>query len=216
MLEIKPELSAAYPLNIARARSIEGWMSDVELLYLAFQAYQAKDILEIGSWCGRSTRALVDNTQGHVVAVDTWAASGDEWQKEFWSASMILESDWQFKYFTENMSDVQDKLEVYRGLSTHAAMNYAALQRQFDFIFIDASHDYKNVVLDINAWKPLVRPGGVLAGHDYDPKRWPDVVRAVNELLPEASNVVDHIWAIRIKGDENGNGSDSNTISDGL
>lgn len=39
--------------------------------------------------------------------------------------------------------------------------------QQFDWVYIDALHDYQNVRADLEAWAPLVRKGGVLAGHDY-------------------------------------------------
>ena len=41
------------------------------------------------------------------------------------------------------------------------------------FCFIDADHSYESVTADLNAWWPKVRPGGMLAGHDYrQPAPW--------------------------------------------
>lgn len=54
-----------------------------------------------------------------------------------------------------------------------------------DFVFIDADHSYEGVKRDIEAWKPKVRAGGLLCGHDYDNPGEPfgkDVKRAVDEL----------------------------------
>ncbi|MCH2139369.1 MAG: class I SAM-dependent methyltransferase [Phycisphaerales bacterium] len=63
---------------------------------------------------------------------------------------------------------------------------------------IDANHDYDAVVADLRAWRPKVKPGGVLAGHNYD-AQWPDVVRAVDELTggPEQT-FQDTSWAVRL------------------
>jgi FkbM family methyltransferase len=36
-----------------------------------------------------------------------------------------------------------------------------------DFVYIDARHDYDSVMEDLEAWFEKVRPGGVIAGHDY-------------------------------------------------
>jgi hypothetical protein len=36
-----------------------------------------------------------------------------------------------------------------------------------DFVYVDARHDYCGVSEDIRIWWPKVRPGGVMAGHDY-------------------------------------------------
>ena len=66
----------------------------------------------------------------------------------------------------------------------------------FDMVFIDGAHDYENVKADIQAWKPLVRPGGLLCGHDWG---HPPIVQAVRELLgtPESSST---IWYARMGG----------------
>jgi len=36
-----------------------------------------------------------------------------------------------------------------------------------DFVYIDAEHDYDNVLLDITLWSKKVREGGIVSGHDY-------------------------------------------------
>lgn len=42
-----------------------------------------------------------------------------------------------------------------------------------DFVYLDGNHTLPQVVADLAAWVPKVRPGGVVAGHDYrrDEKR---------------------------------------------
>jgi GR25 family glycosyltransferase involved in LPS biosynthesis len=57
-----------------------------------------------------------------------------------------------------------------------------------DFVFIDASHEYEDVKADIIAWLPKIKPGGILAGHDYyigDFDYYPGVKQAVNEEFSE-------------------------------
>ncbi len=49
--------------------------------------------------------------------------------------------------------------------STEAAA--IIVDETFDVVYIDARHDYRSVAEDINAWWPKVKPGGILAGHDY-------------------------------------------------
>ena len=39
----------------------------------------------------------------------------------------------------------------------------------FDFVYLDGNHNLASVTADIAAWLPKVRPGGILAGHDYLP-----------------------------------------------
>jgi len=58
-------------LDLARARAITGWMADDELLWLARVARGCQRIVEVGSYQGRSTRALADHCPGVVFCVDT-------------------------------------------------------------------------------------------------------------------------------------------------
>lgn len=50
-----------------------------------------------------------------------------------------------------------------------------------DIIAIDAAHEYKDVVEDMEIWWALVRDGGLLLGDDYS-ALWPGVMQAVNEF----------------------------------
>jgi len=54
----------------------------------------------------------------------------------------------------------------------------------FDLVFIDGDHSYEAVMADIAAWEPLVRPGGILSGHDYGVGSW-GVTKAVQECFPD-------------------------------
>jgi tetratricopeptide (TPR) repeat protein len=65
--------------------------------------------------------------------------------------------------------------------------------QNLDFAYIDADHSYRGVSEDIRLWYPKVKPGGVLAGHDYctDGQYWLGdfgVQHAVNEFV-EASKL---------------------------
>ena len=39
-----------------------------------------------------------------------------------------------------------------------------------DFVFIDADHTFEGCLADIRLWYPKVKRGGLVFGHDYDPK----------------------------------------------
>ena len=46
-----------------------------------------------------------------------------------------------------------------------------------DLVFVDAAHDYENVHADVLAYWPKVKPGGVLAGHDFAHHRnWAEIL----------------------------------------
>jgi hypothetical protein len=51
---------------------------------------------------------------------------------------------------------------------------------ELDFVYIDGNHSYDYVMLDLILWSRIVRPGGIVAGHDYYRFRNAGVVDAVN------------------------------------
>jgi hypothetical protein len=66
-----------------------------------------------------------------------------------------------------------------------------------DFVFIDADHSYPAVKADIAAWKPKVKVGGWLCGHDYDLRA---VKRAVDGL-PNVELGQDTTWFVKRERD---------------
>jgi cephalosporin hydroxylase len=78
--------------------------------------------------------------------------------------------------------------------SLEAAAQYP--DDSLSFVLLDASHTYKDVAADIEAWLPKVKSGGILAGDDYH-HTWQGVVDAVDELLPDAEIIDNVSWAYR-------------------
>lgn len=75
----------------------------------------------------------------------------------------------------------------------------------FDFVFIDGDHLYESVKTDIKVWLPKVKPGGIMAGHDYrkghykTKQKW-GVVEAVTESFKYTHKVHledDHVWWVK-------------------
>ncbi len=64
-------------MNIKDALATEGWMKPSDLEWLAEKASTFQTIVEVGSWMGRSTMAMADDTEGFgaILAVDTWRGS---------------------------------------------------------------------------------------------------------------------------------------------
>jgi len=54
---------------------------------------------------------------------------------------------------------------MVKGFSVDVAKKFE--DGTFDFVYIDANHEFVYIADDINAWVHKVRPGGILAGHDY-------------------------------------------------
>jgi hypothetical protein len=93
----------------------------------------------------------------------------------------------------ENLQFVIDRMDKYRGIDIIQEDSLTALPRllnrkeYFDFIYLDASHKYQDVVLDIEASCALLKDDGILGLNDYI---WKDedgreygVILAVNKFL---------------------------------
>jgi predicted O-methyltransferase YrrM len=166
-----------------KAIEIFGWMTAEELDWLSEKAAYHQRIVEIGCWAGRSTRALAERTSGEVYAVDTWNGLGAAGEQQTIHQKLLQgkSDDWLLGEFKANTADLKN-IHILQMTSLEAARKLAG--QKFDMVFIDASHDYGNVKADILAWRPLLSAGGLLCGHDYV-QSWPDVGRAVDELLPQ-------------------------------
>jgi len=174
-------------VNIERAKMCDGYMADSELKWLAEQATKSKIIIEIGSWHGKSSRALADNLpeDGRLYCVDHWDGSAVERDTNHVSAR-LNDGDHAFMEFCDNMVDhIQSgKVVPIRMSSKNAAAwfkkNFGLMS--IDLIFIDAGHIYEEIKEDINLWTPLTKIGGVISGHDYNHMdgAWEGVTRAVN------------------------------------
>jgi predicted O-methyltransferase YrrM len=63
-----------------------------------------------------------------------------------------------------------------------------------DFFFIDASHTYKNVKKDLQAWLPKLKQDGWMMGHDID---YPSVEAAVKDVIGFYEVGPDNVWLAR-------------------
>lgn len=154
------------------ALDIQGWMFPEELLWLSSMAAKCNSIAEIGCWKGRSTFALLSACPGTVYAIDHFQGSPDEpAHTEALDGSVRRE-------FLRNC-------EGFAGLRMIERESLAAAEmfrgQELDMVFIDASHRYEDVIADIRAWLPKTRR--IIAGHDFAPREWPGVVRAVQEIF---------------------------------
>lgn len=190
--------------NIENALKIDGWMQPVELEWLATQAATRKVVIEVGSWMGRSTRAIADNLPegGVVYAVDTWLGSDEPNHKRLLAGKPLspeatkVGDNWLLDQFGNNMGEAHFAEPLYRVRCVQKTSVEAAkyLHTLADMIFLDASHDYENVLADIKAWQPLLAPGGLMCGHDFGGS-FNGVQNAVRVFYPKARKVgAGSIW----------------------
>ena len=150
--------------------TIDGWMTDAELHWLYDTASGMESIVEIGSWKGRSTHALLSGCEGTVWAVDHFNGSNSQ-ELAFTEAK---EKDIH-KIFLENVGHFKN-LKALKTDSITASKQFK--DKSVDMVFIDGDHAYEAVKADIEMWLPKAKK--LICGHDYPFK---GVKKAVDELL---------------------------------
>lgn len=114
---------------------------------------------EIGVERGHFSAALCTALPGlELLAVDAWQAYRG--YREHVSQEKL---DGFYAETCERLAPFN--AEVLRGFSVDLAAAVPA--GSLDFVFIDGNHALPSVIADLAAWVPKVRPGGIIAGHDF-------------------------------------------------
>ncbi|HSE33385.1 MAG TPA: class I SAM-dependent methyltransferase [Pyrinomonadaceae bacterium] len=149
--------------------------------------------VEVGTYLGRSLCSLgevVERSGKHmtVIGVDTCRGSGPEgWRGNDYHADAVQLGGGTFAgALHKNLLDCGfgDKVQLIISGSVAAAQLFS--DASLDWVHLDARHDYESVKADIEAWLPKIKTGGWLSGDDYNEEKWPEVVKAVRDLLPGA------------------------------
>ena len=101
-----------------------------------------------------------------------------------------LASSSRSKYENINALASYERAKLMVNTSLEAA---SVLEKEsLDFVFIDGDHSYRAVKDDLAAWEPLVKRGGLVAGHDFG--SIDDVVWAVCEYRGLQKLRLGHDW----------------------
>jgi hypothetical protein len=136
---------------------IVGFIWDGELDWLYEKATQMDSVIEIGSWIGRSTHALLSGCKGTVYAVDHFNGS----DSVFLKLSSVAEKVDIQALFLKNVGHFPN-LQLKKMDSIEASKLFEP--KSIDMVFIDGDHNYDQVKADIEAWKPVCKK--LLCGHD--------------------------------------------------
>lgn len=139
-------------------------------LYQRFSDRGFRAGAEIGVAYGDNSISLLETLPGiSLYLIDPWA--GTVRSKEFYAKVK--------KKAMENLTPYSDRVIVMDEKSEEAALHVR--ENDLDIAYIDGDHSYDAVMLDIVLWGRRVKPGGILAGHDYVRTRKHGVYRAVND-----------------------------------
>lgn len=154
--------------------------------------------LEIGAFMGESTHMFLSSGlfRGGFTVIDPWTGPITDYGGDNFTWGEVKSE------FERNMSVFAGKnwqpIKIMRAFSENV---YNAIEDEsLDFIYIDGDHTYRGVKEDIKNYLPKLKKGGLIAGHDYEETNFPEVTKAVNELLGEPDKVfMDTSWIKEIK-----------------
>ena len=165
-------------------------------------------VIEVGTWCGW-TAAVLALGGPKVICIDTFMMS-DPFTKP--SATLLRKRGERHGTLDRHALHLIE-LGLGERVATVQAKSVEAAQAMgrgiADFIFLDADHAYQEVINDLIAWEPVLKPGGLLCGDNWDSVK--DVQKAVQYILkstfttwPEARKVANDIWVVEKPNTEGG------------
>jgi cephalosporin hydroxylase len=166
-------------------RSIQGWLEEDEADLLIATAREAltelpslHTVVEIGSYCGRSTVVLASVVkamcaEAKVYAIDPHTGEVGAQDQGLYSTIPTRER------FRQNIADagLTEVVELIPQYSFEVPWELPIC-----LILIDGLHDYTNVSRDFFHFEPWIVPGAYIAFHDYA-DYYPGVQLFVDELV---------------------------------
>ncbi len=190
------------------ATDLQGWGQNSPIFEKVISTYRPSLVIEVGTWKGASAIRIAELMkrcrvpEPEVICVDTWLGSVEHWldrsnPNHFPSLALKWGRPDLYNTFMANVvrAGHDDVIVPFPADTSTAAKFLRCRGMQADLIYIDASHEYENVIADLVAFWEVLRPGGVLIGDDFIAARWPGVVRAVHEFVNRAGQQVNTSFA---------------------
>jgi predicted O-methyltransferase YrrM len=125
---------------------------------------EALNILEIGSWEGRSAVFFLNYfRRSTMVCIDTFAGNSLELAYKVLSDE-VPEVEGRFD---RNLAQFLDRVEKIKSESAPALARLKEQGRKFDLAYIDGSHRRDDVMADLLGVGPLLGSGGIVIWDDY-------------------------------------------------
>lgn len=120
---------------------------------------------EVGVKKGEYSELLLDGWRGrHLISIDPWLSAPETDYVDV--ANVAQEThDRYYEQTVNRLTRFGERSTVWRLTGAEAADRIPA--HCLDFVYLDARHDPISVRQDLDAWTQKLRPGGILAGHDY-------------------------------------------------
>jgi glycosyltransferase involved in cell wall biosynthesis len=170
---------------LEKMKKVEGWLEEDEadlLIAACRHAFtelpQIHSIVEVGSYCGRSTIVIGSvvkaiSPEVKIYAIDPHDGRIGALDQGIRKAVPTLEK-FRLNIAREDITDVVETIKEYP--------YKVSFKKPISLLFIDGLHDYVNVARDFFHFEPWVVSGGFIIFHDYA-DYYPGVKAFVDEIL---------------------------------
>ncbi|KAF7826235.1 S-adenosyl-L-methionine-dependent methyltransferase [Senna tora] len=157
-----------------RRTRVKGWGSKGAVFENLIRRVKPRTIIEVGTFLGASalhmaelTRSLGLKTQ--ILCVDDFRGWAGFRTDRFKDIQMINGDVLLYYQFMQNVAsfNATESIVPVPFSSGSALMKMCELGVYGDLVEIDAGHDFYSAWSDINRGYHVLRPGGILFGHDY-------------------------------------------------
>jgi predicted O-methyltransferase YrrM len=160
------------------------WIAGLRDLVAACITEPGAIVVEVGNLNGDSARVFLESPNVRVlIAVDPFETNPDP----YWNGDRDRLARARVAFHRDVVLAHPGRVVAVPLTSLDAAAALFA-DGSLDLVYVDADHRYDGVAADLRAWRPKVKPGGWIAGHDFESPMWPDVARAVRDVLGEPSH----------------------------
>jgi len=132
--------------------------------------------VEIGVQKGVNAEDILKKIEiSKLYLIDPWEEVEGDVRQEF--------MDLAYKSTLKRVKRFGEKVEIIKDFSLNCL---SSIPDDLDFVYIDGSHFYKNVKLDIKNYWSKIKKGGILSGHDFNSvEHHRGVIQAVIEFVYE-------------------------------
>ena len=146
-----------------RMMTFPTYKNRIDILH-ALKAFNPKTICEVGVQRGEYSRQILNAIPSieKFYLVDLW-----KHQENYFDHANVNDAAQQ-KCLVATLANTnrwKEKVVLLKGYSTEMAQQIE--DQSLDWVYIDARHDYKGCLEDIEAYWPKVKSGGIMSGHDY-------------------------------------------------
>ena len=144
-------------------------------------------VMEVGVEKGETLRYLMlkqgagrGSRIGRYTAIDPWYMEGKE------SLDDVL--DFYAKNvtnFCETHNSAINVCDVHRKKSLDFSFEQSGSKELYDLIFVDAEHELNAVHAEIDHFMPMLKKGGVFAGHDFSLNHMQVVLAVFSKLVED-------------------------------